>query len=235
MDKKFGKQFCRNLYILAKNTFLVILHGATNANKNRFGQTKFRTCLSKLHETERSTANSSRSQAIQQGLNERFPNINILKVQVSAFFKIGITDKEENDVFESRMKKVYFIKQTQTETWTFRKSRPWIFRKGGPNAKIHYNGQKFIFDKLKSSDCKYDSFLRIPVPKYPNKAIFIQNFFLFYKKLCILTNSKELISNMTKIFSNSGLKVPKQCFVWHFLAFFCLAFFVPNANVFCFT
>ena len=119
MDKKFGKQFCRNLYILAKNTFLVILHGATNANKNRFGHTKFRTCLSKLHETERSTANSSRSQAIQQGLNERFPNINILKVQVSAFFKIGITDKEENDVFQSRMKKVYSIKQIQTETWTY--------------------------------------------------------------------------------------------------------------------
>ena len=48
------------------------------------------------------------------------------------------------------------------------KKQPWTFRKGGPYAKIHYNGSKWLtFDKLEGADFKYDNGFSDSRPKIP--------------------------------------------------------------------
>ena len=55
---------------------------------------------------------------------------------------------------------------------------------------------------------------RIPVRKYPNKAVFVLNVRIFYfcVNLCILKNSWVLISKMAIFFSNSSEKYPNPKF-----------------------
>ena len=47
----------------------------------------------------------------------------------------------------------YFV---PSESWIFRKSGPRTLRKSRPYAKIHYIGQKRLYDKLQVADFKYD-------------------------------------------------------------------------------
>ena len=54
----------------------------------------------------------------------------------------------------------------------------WTYRKGGPFAKTHYNGQKCIFDKLEGAEFKYDnSFIKFQ-SKNTQIRHFLSQFFL---------------------------------------------------------
>ena len=61
----------------------------------------------------------------------------------------------------------------------------------------------FEIDKFEGVDFKCDySFFKILALKYPNKVFLVPNlkFSCFWMKLCMLTNSKMLISNTTLVF-----------------------------------
>ena len=67
-------------------------------------------------------------------------------------------------------------------------------------------------DKFEGADFKYDNIIfKFQSKKYPNQAFLVPNLRIFFgTKLCNKTNSRRLISNMRKIFSNSSPKVPKS-------------------------
>ena len=79
----------------------------------------------------------------------------------------------------------------------------------------------YIFEKnsckmayfVKRTDFKYENIIFKFHPKNdPSKAFLVPNLriYLFCTKLCNNTNFKTLISNVTRIFSNSSSKIPKS-------------------------
>ena len=66
---------------------------------------------------------------------------------------------------------------------------------------------------VKRTDFKYENIIFKFHPKNdPSKAFLVPNLriYLFCTKLCNNTNFKTLISNVTRIFSNSSSKIPKS-------------------------
>ena len=95
------------------------------------------------------------------------------------------------------LQRTYFIKQTRTRLWTFRKS--------GPSTKIH------ILDKSEGPDFKYDNrFLKFQPEN--TQSICGRNFRHFYSfmKRSYQKNSRTLISIMKLVFSYSSPKIPKS-------------------------
>ena len=95
------------------------------------------------------------------------------------------------------LQRTYFIKQTRTRLWTFRKS--------GSSTKIH------ILDKSEGPDFKYDNrFLKFQPEN--TQSICGRNFRHFYSfmKRSYQKNSRTLISIMKLVFSYSSPKIPKS-------------------------
>ena len=85
--------------------------------------------------------------------------------------------------------KAYFIKWiwTLNRTQTFRKYRPWIFRKWGFYDKIKCIGWKFITDKFKGVDFKYDNnFFKLQSKARPNTTFLVPNFIFIFLKFPFL-------------------------------------------------
>ena len=69
------------------------------------------------------------------------------------------------------------------------------------------------FHKFVSADFRFENKFKIAAQKYPNRTILVSNLkvILLYMKLCILQNSRVLISNMSNVlFLNFTLKHPKK-------------------------
>ena len=81
-----------------------------------------------------------------------------------------------------------------------------------PNLGIFAFPRNFAIRHIRSSWFQiWQYFFQIPAQKYPDQAFLAPNFRIFICiKLCKKTNSRMLISNKTKIFSNSSPKIPKS-------------------------
>ena len=98
----------------------------------------------------------------------------------------------------------HFIKWTQTpiQTQIFTKSGPWTFRKDGFCATIHCIFLNIFLPKLRLLISNMTIVFPSSILIIPKLEIFGPNFkdFYFYSKLCSLTNSRVLISNVTIVF-----------------------------------
>ena len=81
-----------------------------------------------------------------------------------------------------------------------------------PNLGIFVFPRNFTFRQIRACWFKYDNIILKFWPKNTKSIISGPTFkdFYFYTKLCNKTNSRTLISNMTKKFSNFSPKIPKS-------------------------
>ena len=78
-----------------------------------------------------------------------------------------------------------------------------------PNLMFFCCARVLYLNKFESADVKYDNnFFKILIQKFPRKAFLVPNFrivffffcSIFFMKLCLATNSRLLISNITIVF-----------------------------------
>ena len=129
----------------------------------------------------------------------------IPNVRIFMLHKIGFSTNSR--VLISNIIKVFFKLQSKNP-------KRGVF---GPKSEIIFNANLCILTKFSGTN-----FFKISVKKYPNQTFSVPNSKIlnFCKKLCVLTNSRMLASNMTIAFPNSSLKYPHNAFLIPNLIFF---------------